>query len=274
MTDSTTTPVVACCSALYGSPLAELLVGRSLHPGGLAGTRDLLRSARLEPGARLLDVGCGLGASAGVAADQFGLDVTGVDASAPVIERAASLAGDARVRWSMAALPHLPFADDSFDAVLSECVLSTVDRPAALREIARILRPGGALLLSDVEVDGRPIPALDHRIIGAALCVTDAWRPGEMDTALADAGFAIEERSDHSSSIIDLADRIEARLTVAHAAARDLGLDLGALTGPAIAGDELPTAETAREIIEALRDAVREGTLGYTAVIARIGRAA
>lgn len=267
--------VVACCSAVYGSPLAELLVGDSLHPGGLESTRDLLRAARLEPGAQLLDVGCGLGASAQIAAAEFGLRVDAVDANGPVLARARTRAGDLRVHWTTAALPDLPFDDGSFDAVLAECVLSTVDRGPALAEIARSLRPGGALLLSDVEVIGDPLPALGHRIIGAALCVTNAWRPGEIDDRLPEAGFRIIDRWDRSTSILTLIDRIEARLAVARLAVRDLGLDLRALIGPsATYTDEIPTPELTRELIESVRAAVRDGTLRYTAVVAVGGDAA
>ena len=272
MTSEPAGAVVACCSTVYGSALAELLVGDSFHPGGLESTRDLLRSSRIGPGARLLDVGCGLGASAQVAATEFGLRVDGVDASGPVIERAMARAGDARIRWSTASLPDLPFRDDSFDAVLAECVLSTVDRPAALTEVARVLRPGGALLLSDVQVAGEPIPELGHRIIGAALCVTDAWRPGEIEARLPAAGLRITGRWDRSASILALIDRIEARLAVVRLAARDLGLDLTSLIGPAIAGsDEMPTPELARDVVDAVRAAVRDRTLSYSAVVAIAG---
>ena len=261
--------MVACCSTVYGSPLAELLVGDSFHPGGLESTRDLLRSARIGPGTRLLDVGCGLGASAQVAATEFGLRVDGVDASGTVIERAMARAGDARIRWSTANLPDLPFRDDTFDAVLAECVLSTVDRPAALTEVARVLRPGGVLLLSDVVAAGLPIPAFDHQVIGAALCLTDAWHPGEIEALLPDAGFRIIEHWDRSASILTLIKRVEARLAVVRLAARALGLDLTSLIGPAIHGsDGIPPDELVRDVIDTVHAAIADGTLGYTALIA------
>lgn len=259
----------ACCSAVYGSPLVELLVGDSLHPGGLASTRSLLEAARLNPGDRLLDIGCGLGASARLAAATFGLRVDAADASAPVISRARARAEEARIKWTVAGLPNLPFLDATFDAVLAECVLSTVDRLAALAELARVLRPGGSLILSDVEVDGDPIPALGHRVIGTALCVTDAWRPGELERLLPNAGFRIVETWDRSSSIVDLVDRIEARFDVVRLAARDLGLDLAGLIGPALEGtDDLPSADLMRDVIDAVRLSVRDGSLKYTAVVA------
>jgi SAM-dependent methyltransferase len=267
----TTTPehaTVACCSTIYGSPLAELLVGESFHPGGLDSTRDLLRRSGIGPGKRLLDVGCGLGASSHVAASEFGLRVDGVDASAAMIARAMDRPGAARIRWATASLPHLPFEDDAFDAVLAECVLSTTDRDQALREIARILRPGGTLMLSDVMAAGVAIPAFAHHMIGAALCVTDAWRPGEMDVLLPGTGFQIIDRRDRSSSIAGLIGRMEARLGIARVAARDLGVDLGGLIGSAIASDAIPPAAVVRDIVATINAAVADGTLAYTAVIA------
>ncbi|MEX2184088.1 MAG: methyltransferase domain-containing protein [Chloroflexota bacterium] len=273
MTTGAQDPVVACCSRLYGNPLAELLAGESLHPGGLAATRELLTAARLGPGARLLDVGCGLGASARLAASEYGLQVDAVDASPAVVARAAARASEARVHWAVGTLPDLPFDDATFDAVLAECVLSTMDRPAALSELARVTRPGGSLLLSDVEAMGVALPRLGHRIVGAALCITDAWRPGEMDARLKEAGFSVVRRWDRSHTIVELADRIDARLAIVGAAARDLGLDLGSLLGPTIldANDESFRITAARDAIDAVRDAVRDGTLRYNVVVATAG---
>lgn len=266
--------IAACCSTLYGNPLAELLVGESFHPGGLTGTRELLQASALGPGARLLDVGCGLGASARVAATEFGLQVDAVDAHQAIVARASARGGGARIRWSTGTLPTLPFEDATFDAVLAECVLSTVDRPAALAEIARLMRPGGTLLMSDVEAMGVPISILGHRIVGAALCITDAWRPGEMDARLASVGFRISRRWDRSRAIVELADRIDARLAVVRVAARDLGLDLESLIGPSLAdADPAFGVAAADEAINAVRDAVRDGTLRYTAVMATAGSA-
>ena len=269
MTTESPDAITACCSTLYGSPLAELLVGESFHPGGVAATRELLEAARLGPGARLLDVGCGLGASARVAAEEFGIQVDAVDASEAVVARASARSGGARVHWSTGSLPTLPFEDATFDAVLAECVLTTVERPSALAEIARVTRPGGTLLLTDVEAMGAPFPMIGHRIVGAALCITDAWRPGEMDARLSGVGFRTSRRWDRSRAIVELADRIDARLAIVHTAARDLGLDLAGLIGPSLA-DPNPafTVAAAREAIEAVRDAVRDGTLRYLAVMA------
>ena len=262
--------VLACCSGLYTNPLAELLIGDSLHPGGLASTRRLLQASGLGPGARLLDAGCGLGASARLAADDFGLTVDAVDASVDAIALAEARSVPGRIRWHLAELSRLPFEADTFDAVLAECVLSTTERAGVLRELARVIEPGGVLTMSDVEVDANAVPALaGHRLLGAALCVTDAWRPGELEMSLPQAGFRLERRWDLTPSIMALVDRAEARIGLATIAARDMGLDLAALAGSAAAkaGTGLDAA-LAHEAAEDVRAAVRRGQLRYFGITA------
>lgn len=262
--------VAACCSSLYGSPLAEMLVGESFHPGGLESTRQLLSAAGLRPGARLLDAGCGLGASARVAAREFGLDVDAVDAAAGVIERAAGRdPGD--VRWATADLLALPFPDDTFDAVLAECVLSTMARDIGLAELRRVLKAGGRLVVSDVETDGTAVEALaGHPVLGAALCVTDAWRDGELEHRLGAARFVLERRWDRSAAITDLVDRVEARVRLATAVARGSTLDLAGLAAAAGLGDlGAGGGDGVKNLGDHVRDAVRGGGLRYFAAIAR-----
>ena len=262
--------VLACCSAVYGNPLAELLLGESMHPGGLESTRQLLAWSRLEPGSRLLDAGCGLGASARVAAREFSLRVDGVDASQEVLTRAEGRDPGARVTWLRADLLALPHADAAFDGILAECVLSTLPRGDALAEMRRVLRPGGLLVLSDVEVGGSPIPALaDLGTLGAALCVTEAWRTGELEARLAEMGFSLLRRWDRTASILALVDRIEARVKLAAAAARDLGLDLATLASlPGLRAAQIDPA-AAQRLAEEVRLAVHRGGLQYFAAVAR-----
>lgn len=254
--------VAACCANLYGDPAIELIAGESLHPGGLTITRALLQKARLPPRARLLDAGCGLGASSRLAALEYGLRVDACDVSRAAVERARALAeaSGAAVRFHAASVTGFPFPGDRYDAVLSECVLSTTNKRAALDELRRVTLTGGVLLLSDVRADEHvdlPDP------IGAALCLSGAWRPGEFEHLLVDARFHIESSWDETPAIAALIDRIEARVALLATLKRDLRLD-----GLDDAGLDLAPTSVASAIRD-VRRLLAESRIGYRAILAR-----
>ena len=103
-------------------------------------------------GARVLDAGCGDGALA-CAAASHGAQVTGIDADAAMLAAARSRAAMAKLSASFSAgrVERLPFPDGSFDVVASITVLCFVsDAALAVREMARVLRPGGRLILGEL----------------------------------------------------------------------------------------------------------------------------
>jgi ubiquinone/menaquinone biosynthesis C-methylase UbiE len=102
----------------------------------------------LAPGMDVLDAGCGPGTiTAGLArAVEPGGSCTGVDREASQIELARAATEGAAVAFAVASIYELPFADASFDAVLSHAVFEHLARPAdALSELRRVLRPGGVV---------------------------------------------------------------------------------------------------------------------------------
>lgn len=103
---------------------------------------DLMARLELAEGARLLDIGCGDGRIT-ERAGRAGVTAVGVDASLAMC-RAAAQRGVSVIQSSASALPLAP---DAFDAVYSNAALHWVsDHPAVVREIARVLRPGGRLV--------------------------------------------------------------------------------------------------------------------------------
>jgi len=261
------TTVEACCASLYGHPLVELIAGQSFHPGGPAGTRRLLDAARLPTQARILDAGCGLGASARLAAIEFGLIVDACDVSGAAIRRASALAdgAGATVRFAEASLLRLPYEDGRFAGVLAECVLSTTPKLPTLAELRRVTAAGGALLITDVTATD----ALDApELIADVLCLTGAWRPAELEDLASSSGFEIERTWDETEGIVQLLDRIEARLGLLTALARDLAtteLLPGLMWGPASLADRTRVSNIFRDA----RRLVTEGRIGYRALVAR-----
>jgi ubiquinone/menaquinone biosynthesis C-methylase UbiE len=112
--------------------------------------RDLVERARpFGPSDRILDLGCGTGIVARVLRERLGgaARLTGLDINAPMLAKARSIAPD--IAWHEGSAVALPFADRSFEVVLAQQVLQFVpDREAALREIRRVLVPGGRLVAS------------------------------------------------------------------------------------------------------------------------------
>lgn len=265
---SVTSPVVeACCATLYGHPLVELIAGQSYHPGGLESTRRLLDSASLPSGARILDAGCGIGASSRLAASEFGLVVDACDVSGSAIRRARALADDAgaAVQFAEASVLRLPYGDGRFSGVLVECVLSTTSKRPALAELRRVMPAGGVLLATDVtatEAVVAPQP------LGDVLCLTGAWRPGELEDLATSTGFEIVSAWDETASVSALLERLEARIGLLMTVARDLARTDGF---EELIWGEIPIANP-RRIAAAFHDArrlVSEGRIGYRAMVAR-----
>src|SRR5271165_1353761 len=111
---------------------------------------QLVRHAGVGSGQRVLDVGCGTGVVA-VTAALRGAEVTGLDLTPALLERArenARIAGVA-VEWLEGDAESLPFADGSFDAVLSQFGHMFAPRPeVAIAEMLRVLKPGGTIAFS------------------------------------------------------------------------------------------------------------------------------
>jgi ubiquinone/menaquinone biosynthesis C-methylase UbiE len=112
-------------------------------------TGPMLDAAHVEPGARVLDVACGTGVLARALAERVGPrgSVVGLDVNEGMLTVARRVSP--RVDWRAGAAERLPFDTESFDAVLSQFGLMFFDdRRAAIREMQRVLKPDGRLVVA------------------------------------------------------------------------------------------------------------------------------
>ena len=109
---------------------------------------NVIRWARIGPGDRVLDVGCGTGIHTLAIATQTGATVYGLEPAAEMLGKAVAKPAAGRVNWAQGRAEQLPFPDGAFDVVTLMMVIHhVVDRPAAVRELYRVLRPGGRALI-------------------------------------------------------------------------------------------------------------------------------
>jgi arsenite methyltransferase len=241
---------------LYESEAAQWLLDGQLHPGGDRLTLRLAELAGIGPGTRVVDVACGTGASARLLARELGADVVGVDLGAQTIERAARAASADGARFLHGDAEALPLPDASFDVALSECSLCTFpDKPRAVAEMARVLRPGGTVAIADVTATLSALPPELRTAAARVACVADARSVDGYVALLRAAGcepVAVERRDEDLTAMID---RVEARLRVARM-----------LVPP---GEQRDRVREAVELCRTARGAVARGTLGYVLLVAR-----
>jgi arsenite methyltransferase len=149
----------------------------------------------LKPGETVVDLGSGAGIDAFLAARAVGPEgrVIGVDMTPAMLAKArenAARAGLTQVEFREGRLEALPVDDASVDAVTSNCVINLVpDKAVAFREIARILKPGGRLAISDIVLDARLPDAIVEDVYAYVGCISGAVLRDEYLAMLREAGF-------------------------------------------------------------------------------------
>ncbi len=251
--------VKRCCAVVYGQDWLPLLLGDAYHPGGAELTRVLASRLGLRRGERVLDVASGPGSTALLLAREFGVTVEGVDLAEGAVRRAGERAAgeglDGAVRFSVGDAERLPVEDRSVDAVICECALCTFpDKPAAVSEFARVLRPGGRIGIADVVLDPERLDPALRSLAARVACLAGARPLNDYRAIIEAAGFRVVHVEEHPESLARMIERIRAALAV---------LEMAAL--PALASLDLATA---RDLAARAARSVDEGVAGYALIVA------
>jgi len=158
--------------------------------------------ADLREGETVLDLGSGAGADVLISAKRVGISGTaiGLDMTDEMLElaqRNAAQAGAGNVRFLKGHIEDIPLPDDSVDVVISNCVINlSGDKPQVLREVARVLRPGGRFAVSDVVADPEMDAATRADMAAWTGCIAGALTRDEYERHLTDAGLVGVEISE------------------------------------------------------------------------------
>ena len=168
-------------------------------------------TANLKPGQVVVDLGSGGGLDVFLAAQKVGPTgkAIGIDMTPEMIElarRNAARANDGRgyqnVEFHLASIDKLPLADASVDIVLSNCVINLApDKKAVFREIARVLKPGGGLAVSDIVLKNELPAELGSNVLAYVGCIAGAITIDEYKQGLVEAGLTHVEIIDSGSDL-------------------------------------------------------------------------
>ncbi len=159
------------------------------------GCGNPLAVADLREGEIVLDLGSGGGLEViqsakrvGPSGQAYGLDMT--DEMLQLARRNAESAGVGNATFLKGLIEEIPLPDGSVDVVISNCVINlSTDKPAVLREIARVLRPGGRIGISDIVAEDQLAPEARAERGSYVGCIAGALSKSEYEQGLRDAGF-------------------------------------------------------------------------------------
>ncbi len=225
-------PSTTCCGGTDQDALARALGYSAAELAAIPAGANLGLScgnptalASLQPGETVLDLGSGAGFDAFIAAARVGASghVHGVDMTREMVGRARQNAaafqrrtGLDNVTFHLGHIEALPLPDASVDAVLSNCVVNlSPDQPRVWEEIARVLKPGGRVSISDLALR-RPLPEAVRADVEALVgCVAGAALLEDTLAMMRLAGLEEVRAEDHGeafTALLDPADPLHARI--------------------------------------------------------------
>lgn len=244
--------------------LQDLAPIDEFHVEGLEATQDLAAQLSLQPGMRLLDVGCGIGGPARYFAAAHGCKVTGIDLTDEFVQVARRLTQlvklHDRVEFRQASALDLPFENGIFDrASMIHVGMNIADKAGVYREVRRVMKAEGIFVVFDIvrSADGElryPVPWAQSEETSFVA------KPREYRDALVQAGFRVVQERDRRDSAIAFTRRMMART---------------AQNGPPILGLQLLMGKRTGEMLNNVLVMMEQGILSPLEICAQAnGRAA
>jgi SAM-dependent methyltransferase len=175
--------------------------GKTIRPGGLSLLEHALALFPFRADSRVLDVGCGMGATVAYLREKHVLRAAGLDLSRKLLAQCMPSLPRLRAHAEV-----LPVASCCLEGVVCECVLSLVTDPLrALSEFSRVLTPGGLIILSDIY---RRDPRNNTQDLITDCCLAGAVTREEVLEWVTKAGFSIILWEDHSRLLAELAAKL------------------------------------------------------------------
>ncbi len=194
---------------LYEDSRIRAVTGMTLRPGGFVLTDRAITACSLPEGAKILDLGCGLGATAEYLRQKYHFKAFGTDKSGHFLTEAKT--HHPNLPLFQASAQTLPCRSESLNAAICECVLSLI-RPVqqTLKELYRVLVPGGWLIITDMYLldSGNSCGKVEIQTDHTVSCLNGAVSQQETTQRIHDAGFEILLWEDHSRYLKELAAKL------------------------------------------------------------------
>lgn len=189
------------CNA-YESRCMSDVMGRTLRPGEFKLTKKAVEFCHITSENRILDLGCGMGATIGFLYENYKIKGVGIDPSEKLLGMAKEVCPFADFVTGTG--DFLPFPDESFDFVLAECTLSLMnDIGMTLSEVRRVLKNGGFFVVTDVYAKN-PDAAADLKNSSIVSCMRGLHDLEKLEERIEDMGFDILLTEDCSDLLKEL----------------------------------------------------------------------
>lgn len=182
--------------SVYEDEKIRTLTGETIRPGGLFITERAISFCNIKEDAKALDIGCGIGATVNYLQNKVGIETFGIDPSELLIK----LGKDRfNLDLDLGKGENLPYKDNYFDIVFTECTLSLMDdHKETLKEIYRVLKPHGYYIISDVYARA-PEYIKDLKKIEVESCLRNLFDLDILSEKIKNNGFEILNFEDWTS---------------------------------------------------------------------------